>query len=266
MNACLVIPRRYFMPFGQAGISTILINYLLPLFAVLLIWAPQIVNAGSFSVTPLRIDLSKAESTRVINLHNLESKPVTVQLQILSWSHKDGTDQLMPTRDIIVTPQIFHLKANSLQIIRAGLLRKPDTNEELSYRLIIEEIPEPPSAEFTGAQLALKLNLPVFVAPEQTSKPQLEFQSHVQADGKLKLRIVNLGKVHTKIQQFVIFAEAKADKILAKHDKSLYVLPGQARNLALKTEAHVFSDSDKLIVRATSSNESMDFYASAGPP
>ena len=241
-------------------------KWFLPLFAALLIWLPQLVNAGSFSVTPLRIDLSKAESTRVINLQNLESKPVTVQLQILSWSHKDGTDQLTPTRDVIVTPQVFHLKPNSLQIIRAGLLRKPDANEELSYRLIIEEIPEPPSADFTGAQLALKITLPVFVAPEKISKPQLEFQSFVEADGNLKVRILNHGKVHTKIQKFFIFAEGKAEKILATYEKPLYVLPGQVRNIFLKTEARVFSGADKLIVRATSSNESMDFYASAGPP
>jgi fimbrial chaperone protein len=266
MNACLVIPTRYLMPIDQAGTSMIWMKWFLLLFAALLIWLPQLVNAGSFSVTPLRIDLSKSESTRVINLHNLESKPVTVQLQMLSWSHKDGTDQLTSTRDVIVTPQVFHLKPNSLQIIRAGLLRKPDANEELSYRLIIEEIPEPPSAEFTGAQLALKITLPVFVAPEKTSKPQLEFQSFVDADGKLKVRILNHGKVHTKIQKFVIFTEGKAEKILAKYEKPLYVLPGQARNILLKTEDHVFSGSDKLIIRATSSNESMDFYASAGPP
>jgi fimbrial chaperone protein len=266
MNTCLVIPTRYLMPIDQAGISMTWMKCFLPLFTALLIWVPQLVNAGSFSVTPLRIDLSKAESTRIINLHNLESKPVTVQLQILSWSHKDGADQLTPTRDVIVTPQVFHLKPNSLQIIRAGLLRKPDANEELSYRLIIEEIPEPPSADFTGAQLALKITLPIFVAPEKASKPQLEFQSTVQAEGKLKVRILNRGKVHSKIQQLVIFAEGKAEKILAKHEKSLYVLPGQARNILLKTEAHVLSDSDKLIIRATSNNESMDFYASAGPP
>ena len=88
----------------------------------------------------------------------------------------------------------------------------------------------------------------------------------MEADGKLRVRILNQGKVHTKIQQFVIFEEGKAEKILAKYEKPLYVLPGQARNIFLKTEARVFSGADKLIVRATSSNESMDFYASAGPP
>lgn len=145
-------------------------------------------------------------------------------------------------------------------------MRKPDANEELSYRLIIEEIPEPPSADFTGAQLALKITLPVFVAPEKTSKPRLEFQSFVDADGKLKVRILNQGKVHTKIQQFFIFAEGKAEKILAKYEKPVYVLPGQVRNILLKTEARIFSGTDKLIVRATSSNDLMDFYANAGPP
>jgi hypothetical protein len=40
-------------------------KWFLLLFAALLIWLPQLVHAGSFSVTPLRVDLSKAESTRV---------------------------------------------------------------------------------------------------------------------------------------------------------------------------------------------------------
>lgn len=84
MNACLVIPTRYLMPIDQVGTSMIWMKWFLSVFAALLIWVPQLVNAGSFSVTPLRIDLSKAESTRDINLHNLESKPVTVQLQIFS--------------------------------------------------------------------------------------------------------------------------------------------------------------------------------------
>jgi fimbrial chaperone protein len=266
MNACLVFAIRYSMLIDQAGISLIRMKHLLPLLIVFLIWGPQLVNAGSFSVMPTKIDLSKAESTHAINLHNLESKPVTVQLQILAWSHKDGTDQLTPTRDVIVTPQVFHLKANGLQIIRAGLLRKPDTNEELSYRLIIEEIPEPPSADFTGAQIALKISLPVFVRPEIISKPQLEFQYFLQNYEKIKIKILNRGKVHTQIQNFFIFEEGKEKNILAKHEKPLYVLPGQERNIFLKTEAMLLPIADKLISRAKTSGESMDFYVSAGSP
>ena len=179
----------HLMPSGLAGFfMPCRLEYLVLL---LLLWMPYLAHAGSFSVTPLRVELSKLQTTRIINLKNLEDKPVTVQLQLMAWSHKDGVDKLMPTRDVIVTPQVFHLKANGLQIIRAGLLRKPDSEEELSYRLIIEEIPAPPSADFKGAQLAIKITLPVFITPEKISIPKLEFHTFVESDGKLKVRIAN---------------------------------------------------------------------------
>ena len=145
MSTCLVTATRSLMPGDQAGFTMIRFlseKFFLTLFFLIVV--PNFVHAGSFSVTPLRIELSKSESIRIINLQNLESKPVTVQLYVMAWSHNDGSDQYTPTRDVIVTPQIFHLRANGLQIIRAGLLRKPDVSEELSYRLFIEEIPAPP--------------------------------------------------------------------------------------------------------------------------
>ena len=242
------------------------IGHFLSVFLVLLIWVPSLASAGSFSVTPLRMELSKSEPTRIINLQNLESKPVTVQLQILAWSHRDGTDHFTPTRDVIVTPQIFHLKANSLQIVRAGLIRQADTDEELSYRIFIEEIPEPPSVDFRGAQLALKISLPVFVTSEKISKPNLEFQSALQSDGKLKMRIMNKGKAHSQIQDISLFLEENSEKSFARHEKSLYVLPGQERNILLKINNHDLSSNESIFVRATTRNGQIVSYVSAGPP
>ena len=235
-------------------------------FWLLLIWIPGLVSAGSFSVTPLRVELSKSEPTRIINLQNLDPRPVTVQLQILAWSHRDGTDHFIPTRDVIVNPQIFHLKANSLQIVRAGLIRKADTDEELSYRLFIEEIPEPPTADFKGAQLALKISLPVFVASEKNAKPNLEFHSMLQNDGNLKMKIVNTGKAHTQIQAIDLFSDEKNEQRIARHEKSLYVLPGQERNVLLKINNHELSSVEKFFIRATTRDGKIVSYASAGPP
>ena len=267
MSTCLVTAARILMPGDQAGFA--MIRFVLEkifLAALLLIGFLNFVHAGSFSVTPLRIELSKSESTRIINLHNLESKPVTVQLYVMTWSHKDGNDQYTPTRDVIVTPQIFHLRANSLQIIRAGLLRKPDVSEELSYRLFIEEIPEPPVADFKGVQLALKISLPIFLAPEKISQPSLEFHAEIQQDGKLKLKILNTSQTHTQIQKLAVFTQEKDQKSIAVHEKSLYVLPGQERNILLKTDARDFSFNEKFLIRATTRTGQVDSYASAGPP
>lgn len=255
-----------FMPAGLAGLFMRFRFESLVLLLLLLLWVPYLTHAGSFSVTPLRVDLSKSETTRIINLQNLEDKPVTVQLQVMAWSHKDGVDKLTPTRDVIVTPQVFLLKANSLQIIRAGLLRKPDSDEELSYRLVIEEIPAPPPADFKGAQLALKITLPVFVRPEKPPSPKLEFQTSIETDGKLKVSVVNRGQAHAQIQKMTVFAKDKSEKSLASHEKSLYVLPGQERHLFLKTDARDLAGIDKFFITATTRHGPIESHASATPP
>jgi fimbrial chaperone protein len=255
------------MPGDQAGFTMVrFLSEKLFLAAFVLIGLPNFVHAGSFSVSPLRIELSKSESTRIINLQNLESRPVTVQLYVMAWSHKDGNDQYTPTRDVIVTPQVFHLRANGLQIIRAGLLRKPDVNEELSYRLFMEEIPEPPTADFKGVQLALKISLPIFVAPEKASPPSLNFYTEIQEDGKIKIKIVNASQIHTQIQKLAIFSQEKDQKSIAAYEKSLYILPGQERHILLKTDAPDFSADKKFLIRATTRTGQVDSYASAGPP
>jgi fimbrial chaperone protein len=264
MSARHANPVCHFMPVGLAGFFMLWrFEYLILL---LLIWMTPLTYAGSFSVTPLRIELSRSETTRIINLQNIEAKPITVQLQVMAWSQKDGVDQFAPTRDVIVTPQVFHLKANGLQIIRAGLLRKPDANDELAYRLIIEEIPAPPPADFKGAQLALKVTLPVFIAPEKTPNPKIEFQTAVESDGKLKVRIVNRGQAHAQIQKMTVYAKDKSEKSLASYEKSIYVLPGQERHLLLKTDARDLAGIDKFFISATTRHGAIESHASPGPP
>lgn len=267
MSTCLITVKRSLMRGGQAGFAMIrFLSEKIFIAALLLVFLPNFTYAGSFSVTPLRIELSKSESTSIIHLQNIESKPVTVQLYVMAWSHKDGNDRYTPTRDVIVTPQIFHLRANGLQIIRAGLLKKPEVNEELSYRLFIEEIPEPPAADFKGVQLALKISLPIFVAPENKSQPDLAFHAEAQSDGKIKIKIFNAGQVHAQIQKIAVFSPKNGERHIANHEKSVYVLPRQERHILLKADAHDFSGNERLIIRAITRTGQVDSYASAGPP
>lgn len=264
MSTCLARKVFCLMPAGQAGfLFNLRIEYLILLA---LICMPALVYSGSLSVTPLRVELSKSESTRVINLQNLESKPVTVQLQVMAWSQKDGVDHFVPTRDVIVTPQVFQLNANSLQIIRAGLMRKPDVHEELSYRLFIEEIPEPPPPNFRGAQLALKVSLPVFITPEKTPIQKLEFQTSVQVDGKLKVTIVNHGQAHAQLQKMAIFAADKSEPSLVTFEKLLYVLPGQEKHVLLKSEARDLSVVKQFFISAITRHGPVESHVSTGSP
>ena len=117
-------------------------------------------RAGSFSVNPVRVELSAQRMSAVVEVENTSSGEVTVEARTFSWSQHSGKDQLSPTREIIVTPQVFRLKSGAKQLLRLGLLRKPDPLTELPYRLLIEEIPPPPSAEVKVYGLRSELVFP----------------------------------------------------------------------------------------------------------
>lgn len=266
MNTCLACTVMQYLPVGRAGVRADNILQYIFIRVLLMLVFPGFSQAGSFSVMPLRVELSAHEATRIITLQNLDTKPVTVQLQLMAWSHKEGVDRFTPTRDIIVTPQVFHLKANSVQIIRAGLVRTPDSHDELAYRLFIEEIPEPPPADFKGAQIALKISLPVFVAPEKPASQALEFQTTAQRDGTINVRVVNHGRAHAQIHQLSVFSGESTESSIARHEKTLYVLPRQERSLVLKADMRELKNIDKFLVTATTRNGPIESHVSAGSP
>ena len=61
-------------------------------------------RAGSFSVNPVRVELSAQRMSAVVEVENTSSGEVTVEARTFSWSQNSGKDQLSPTREIIVTP------------------------------------------------------------------------------------------------------------------------------------------------------------------
>ena len=76
-------------------------------------------------VSPVRVDLSARKATAAMTVRNDSDQPVVIQLQTVAWSQAGGQDSTTPTSDLIATPPLFTLPAQSSQIVRVGL-RKPD--------------------------------------------------------------------------------------------------------------------------------------------
>jgi fimbrial chaperone protein len=207
--------------------------------SVLLMSLPVESRAGSFHVSPVRVELSSQEKSSVLRVENNGQTTVTIQLHVVAWAQKDGKDLLTPTRELIATPPIFNLKPGATQLIRIGMLRKVDPEKELSYRLILEEIPPPPAPDFKGLQVALRIGLPVFIKPDTSAQQQLKFAIERLDAGSLWLTMTNQGLAHTQLFGLKLYPEAKADSVLATHDASLYLLPGQERRLLLKQIAPI---------------------------
>ena len=207
---------------------------LIAALSVLLMSLPVESRAGSFHVSPVLVELSSQEKSSVLRVENNGQTTVTIQLHVMAWAQKDGKDQLAPTRELIATPPIFNLKAGTTQLIRIGILRKVDPEKELSYRLILEEIPPPPAPDFKGLQVALRIGLPVFIKPDTSAQQQLKFAIERLDAESLWLTITNQGLAHMQLFGLKLYPEAKADSVLATHDVSLSLLPGQERRLLLK--------------------------------
>jgi fimbrial chaperone protein len=164
-----------------------------------------------------------------------------VQLQIVSWSQQDGKDVLEPSRDLLATPPIFTVPAGGSQTVRVGLRQRSNIQTEGSYRLILQEVPPPPKPEFRGLQVALRLSVPVFiapaVAPAVAPTTAMTWQANVtstpDAPTDLTVAAVNTGTAHVQVLGLKLFSGG-VELPIASPPETGYVLPGQGRQWRLR--------------------------------
>ena len=185
--------------------------------------------AGTFTISPLRVDFADATGTAVLTVRNGDAKPVVVQTQGLAWSQEGGQDALTPSRDLLVSPAVFTLPAGGSQLVRVALRRNVDPARELTYRLLLQEVPQEASPDFNGLQIVLRLSVPVFVEPRAPASPQIAWVAARGTDGKLSLSARNDGSAHARIHGFSVKTADGATTMLDQPELA-YVLPGSTRH------------------------------------
>jgi fimbrial chaperone protein len=158
--------------------------------------------AGSFGIAPTRVELAAGHRIDVLTVHNQDVGPVQVQVRAFAWSQHDGNDQYEETHEVLVAPPVFELPPQAEQIVRLALRRDPDPARELSYRVVLQEVPQALPAGTSGLKVAVRLAIPVFVAPPQPVHAELVWRAHRLADGRLQIEAANRGGAHVQINQF----------------------------------------------------------------
>jgi fimbrial chaperone protein len=199
--------------------------------------AASLAAAGSFSVSPIRIELSKGQPTAVMTVRNNDTAPVIIQASTLSWGQPGGEEAYGPTRELLVTPPIFTLPPDGEQIVRVALRREPEATRELAYRLLLAEVPQAADKEFTGLRVALRLSLPVFVRPMTPAKPEVEWHATWTGENQLQVTAANSGTAHLQVTDFEL--RFPGVEVAEKVAVSRYVLPGSAITWEVKVPAEV---------------------------
>ena len=199
------------------------------------VWA-SVANAASFGVSPVRVTLSDSQQMGALTVRNDGTEPASLQMEMLNWSQAEGQDVLTPTRELLANPPIFTVPAGGSQLVRVGLRRAPDGQRELTYRIVLQELPPPPSPDFMGTRMLMRISLPVFVLPEVDAKPVLLWQAARTTQGALKISLTNNGNAHIQILNFKLPLPGSAQPWVTKQS-SEYVLPGQSRDWNLRANA-----------------------------
>lgn len=199
--------------------------------------------AGVFSVTPVRIYMDTKDRAVAVTITNDGDEPLVMQADLYAWKQKaNGEDELTLTEDMFLSPPIIKLAPKSRQVVRLARLAPVKSGEQLTYRMIVREIPEAKSAkQDLQLQIALAFSMPVFITP-----PNLKAQLACELGSASSLVVVceNTGKAHVHPTQ--INLEAKDGTLIAVEDSGAYLLPGSKRSFQLKPSERTKSSAGQL--------------------
>lgn len=216
MNALKNLPR--------AGLALALLSLVVPV-------SPA--HAGQFTVTPVRIFMTPRDRATAITVTNDGDTELVMQADLYEWKQKpDGTDDLELTEDLFLSPPIIKLAGKARQVVRLAMVNPQRRPEQLTYRMIVREVPEAlPADKSVQLQFALAFSLPIFITPPGL-KGQLECSAERVSGDTVNATCQNSGNAYTYPHEFVLTG-AGGEK-LASRETGGYLLPGTRRSFEVK--------------------------------
>jgi fimbrial chaperone protein len=216
------------------------------------------VQAGAFQIDPVRVELAPGQLSAALMLRNDDNDTSIIRIEARAWSQKNGEDVFEATKEILVTPPIATIDAGAEQVVRVALRRPLNPEQELTYRIFLQEVPSPPRPGFNGLQVALRISIPVFAIPGSSAIPKPAWKITYQAkEHALLIGATNEGNAHLQVQDFKILKPG-IDTVLATQSISSYLLGGQRREWTIKLDPSVRISGTKLRLTAMTDAGSLD--------
>jgi fimbrial chaperone protein len=206
--------------------EVVMFKRLVTALAVLALF-PAFGFAGTFAVNPVRIDLAPERPNNSLQISNQGPDPALVQAHVVLWSLVNNEEIESPTQDVVVNPPIFRIGPAAKQVIRVGSRSPNRSHNELSYRLILEEVP-PRISTVPGLRTVLRISIPLFIAPVNQTSPVMVWTAQKTAPGVLTITGRNNGTRHLQVKQLQL-VPSRVPEAVATVSRLQYLLPGESR-------------------------------------
>lgn len=181
-------------------------------------------HAQGLTILPVTMELAPGQSATTLTVINQEASETSFQVRGYAWTQVDGSDQLEPTVDLLVSPPIGTIPANATQVVRI-VLRHPAQGHEGTYRILLDQIP--PATSPGTVRIALRLSIPVFAEPPTRATPHVQWRIEGNG-GQAYLVATNDGGRHETVRNIEL-AGAIGRTVRVEPNLSPYILPGATR-------------------------------------
>ncbi|MFI4980280.1 MAG: molecular chaperone [Nevskiales bacterium] len=202
-----------------------------------LLVSAQPAPAASLQVSPVTLLFQPGQPALGITLRNPGDAPLTGQVRVFAWSQDGKDDKLDPVQTLVASPPMVVIPPQGEQLVRVVRTSRQPADHEITYRLLIDELPPPQEASAStgvsgGINFRLRYSVPVFVpmagAP---AEPKLSWTLK-QHDGAWFLGASNQGATHAQLSMVKLIG-ADGESFGVSSGLMGYALAGSGREWRL---------------------------------
>ena len=217
---------------------------------------------ASWTVTPIRIELSSQSRTETIIIGNDGNASVQFDIEPRLWLQDDsGQDFYETTDDLVVFPRVLSIPSKESRIIRVGL-KVPAGPIEKTYRVFIREKQKEQPSDTGKVSILVNFGVPIFSLPAKPL-PSGQIASLGMGDGVLKATVQNTGNVHLQFRSITLRGVDDAGgELFTQTLGAGYLLSGSRRDFPLPFPAEACPQLRR--VTATFHSDTLDLEQSTG--
>jgi fimbrial chaperone protein len=235
-------------------------RYLLIAAALALALAPAPLSAASLQVAPVSIEVQAPGAAATIKLRNDGTTPLNAQIRVFRWTQTNGEEKLEPTDDVVASPPLAALAPQTDYTVRIVRVTKRPAAAGETYRLLVDELPEPKLQRNRMVTLVLRYSIPVFFYAREAASARLAWAIE-RRDGRIYVAATNSGDLHVRISALklkdasgatISFGEGLTGYVLGRSTMR-WAAPGNGQRLGAGSSVVIAAHSDYGPISATTS-------------
>jgi len=160
-------------------------------------------DAASLQVTPVSLQVPAPGATTTLQLTNESALPLSAQIRVFRWTQQNGVENLEPTATVAASPPAATLAPRQKYTIRVIRLDPAPVEGEESYRVVVDELPDPDQARNGAINMVLRYSIPLFFTAPGARPPRVAWTAGRQ-NGRLSLLAANEGDRHLRISNLKV--------------------------------------------------------------